>query len=70
MIDGFALLLHLAVPTLIIRRERSPCLGERETADALASLRSGRVATIAGAGHFVPMERPEKVAAAIAAFLA
>jgi hypothetical protein len=53
MIDCFALILHLAVPTLIIRRERSPCRGERETADALASLRSGRVATIAGAGHFV-----------------
>jgi pimeloyl-ACP methyl ester carboxylesterase len=53
MIDCFALLLHLAVPTLIIRGERSPCRGERETADALASLRSGRVATIAGAGHFV-----------------
>ncbi len=71
MTDGFALLEHLAVPTLIIRGERSPCLGERETADALASLRSGRVATIAGAaGHFVPMERPEKVAAAITAFLA
>jgi len=63
MIDGFALLEHLAVLTLIIRGERSPCPGERETAAAFASLRSRR-RDDRRRRPLRPMERPEKVAAA------
>jgi pimeloyl-ACP methyl ester carboxylesterase len=69
MTDGFALLDALAVPTLLVRGERSPGLGERETADALARLRAGHVHTIPRAGHFVPMERSAAVGDAIAEFL-
>jgi pimeloyl-ACP methyl ester carboxylesterase len=70
MTDGFALLERLDVPTLLVRGERSPGLGEREIAEASARLRVGTVRTIAKAGHFVPMERSEAVAGAIAEFLA
>jgi len=69
MTDGFALLERLTVPTLVVRGEQSPGLGERETADALRRLRAGSVRTVARAGHFVPMERPDEVGAAIAEFL-
>jgi len=69
MTDGFALLEHLAVPTLLLRGDRSPGLGERETADALGRLRQGTVHTVRHAGHFAPMERSAEVGDAIAAFL-
>ncbi|HJQ83888.1 MAG TPA: alpha/beta hydrolase [Candidatus Binatia bacterium] len=68
MTDGFALLGHLAVPTLVVRGDRSPGLGERETAETLRRLRAGTVRTVARAGHFVAMERPAEVAAAIEGF--
>jgi len=70
MTDGFALLERLAVPTLVVRGERSPGLGARELAEVLRRLPAGTAATIPGAGHFAPMEQPEAVAAAIDGFLA
>jgi len=70
MTDGFALLERLAVPTLLVRGERSPGFGEREAADALRRLPAGTLRTIARAGHFAPMERSAAVGAAIAEFLA
>src|SRR5439155_25692070 len=70
MTDGFALLEHLAVPTLLVRGHRSPGLGERETADALARLSAGTLHTVPHAGHFAPMERPVEIGDAIAGFLA
>jgi pimeloyl-ACP methyl ester carboxylesterase len=69
MTDGFALLERLAVPTLLLRGDRSPGLGERETADALGRLRHGTVHTVRNAGHFAAMERPTEVGDAIATFL-
>ena len=65
MTDGFVLLESLAVPTLVVRGERSPGLGERETAEALRRLPSATKRTIPRAGHFVPMERSDEVLAAI-----
>jgi pimeloyl-ACP methyl ester carboxylesterase len=70
MIDGFALLERLAVPTLIVRGEHSPTLGADAASHALARLPDGRLHTVAGAGHFVPMERSAAVAAVLDAFLA
>jgi len=69
MTDGFALLECLTVPTLIVRGEQSPGLGERETAEALRRLPAGTSRTVARAGHFAPMERSADVAAAVADFL-
>ena len=70
MTDGFALLEHLTVPTLVVRGDGSPGLGERETADALARLSAGTLHTVRHAGHFAPMERPAEIGDAIAGFLA
>jgi pimeloyl-ACP methyl ester carboxylesterase len=69
MTDGFALLEHLAVPTLVIRGDRSPGLGEREAAEVLARLPAGTMRTIARAEHFVAMERPAEVMGALLQFL-
>jgi pimeloyl-ACP methyl ester carboxylesterase len=66
MTDGFALLEGLTVPTLVVRGEHSPGLGEREAAEVMRRLPAATLRTIPRAGHFVPMERPEEVAAAIA----
>jgi pimeloyl-ACP methyl ester carboxylesterase len=70
MTDGFALLEHLRVPTLVVRGEWSPTLGAREMGEALRRLPAGSSVTVPGAGHFVPMERSADVAEAIATFLA
>lgn len=69
MTDGFALLEHLAVPTLVVRGTHSPGLGADETAETLRRLPAGRLVTVPGAGHFVPMERSAAVGDAIARFL-
>jgi pimeloyl-ACP methyl ester carboxylesterase len=67
--DGFGLLDHLAVPTLVVRGQHSPGLGEREVAEAMRRLPAATLRTIPRAGHFAPMERPDEVAAAIAEHL-
>jgi len=69
MTDGFALLERLAVPTLVIRGERSPGFGATEADEAIRRLPAGTLRTVAGAGHFAPMERPAEVGDAIAGFL-
>jgi pimeloyl-ACP methyl ester carboxylesterase len=69
MTDGFALLEHLHVPTLVVRGSHSPGLGENEAAETLRRLPAGRLVTVPGAGHFVPMERSAAVGDAIAGFL-
>jgi pimeloyl-ACP methyl ester carboxylesterase len=69
MTDGFALLEQLAVPTLVVRGDRSPGLGEREVAEVRRRLPAAEIRTIPGAGHFVAMERPAEVSDAIAEFL-
>ena len=67
--DGFAFLERLAVPVLVVRGEQSPGFGEREAAEAIRRLPAGTLRTVAGAGHFVPMERPAEVSDTLAAFL-
>jgi pimeloyl-ACP methyl ester carboxylesterase len=69
MSDGFGFLEALSVPTLVVRGERSPGLGERESAEVLRRLADGSIRTIRGAGHFAPMERPDDVGDAIEKFL-
>jgi pimeloyl-ACP methyl ester carboxylesterase len=69
MSDSYALLERCTVPTLLVRGADSPGLGPREEAEALRRLPNARAVAIPEAGHFVPMERPEAVAAEIAGFL-
>jgi pimeloyl-ACP methyl ester carboxylesterase len=66
MTDGYSLLPPLAVPTLVVRGQQSPGLGDSAVAEVMQRLPTATLRTIARAGHFVPMERPEEVAAAIA----
>jgi pimeloyl-ACP methyl ester carboxylesterase len=60
--DAFACLKALTVPTLLVRGEHSTSFDVEREARALSCLRSGRSVTIAGATHYVPMERPELIA--------
>jgi len=69
MTDGFGLLERLAVPTLVVRGERSPGFRTDDAVEAMRRLPAGTLRTVGGAGHFAPMERPAEVGDAIAAFL-
>jgi pimeloyl-ACP methyl ester carboxylesterase len=69
MSDGFAFLDRLRVPALLVRGEHSPGFDGPHAAQALAHLADARLVTIAGAGHFAPMEHSTAVAAAIDDFL-
>ena len=68
--DGFALLEHLAVPTLAVRGKKSPGFEAASAAEAMRRLPSGTLRTVEGSGHFAPMERSAEVGDAIASFLA
>lgn len=68
-LDTFDRLPQVACPTLVVRGERSDTISA-ELAQAMVSrLPRGRLLTITGAGHLVPMEQPEAVAEAIGNFL-
>jgi len=69
MTDGFALLEKLDVPTLLIRGADSVAIGNEEAGKALQRLPDAELLSVPGAGHFVPMERPNEVAQAITEFL-
>jgi pimeloyl-ACP methyl ester carboxylesterase len=69
MSDSYALLERCTVPTLLVRGATGPGIDAMEEAEALRRLPDGRAVVIAGGGHFVPMERPDEVAAAIAGFV-
>jgi pimeloyl-ACP methyl ester carboxylesterase len=65
MSDSFAFLEHLEIPTLLIRGENSPGLGQTDAAEALRRLPNGTLLTVPQCGHFVPMERPVELADAL-----
>jgi pimeloyl-ACP methyl ester carboxylesterase len=56
------------VPALVLWGERDVYLGAEEVGRPLAELLRAQLTVLPG-GHFLPMERPELVASAIAAFL-
>ena len=60
---------RLRVPALVLRGALSPTFRPAAVERMRRLLPGARFATIAGAGHLAPMERPEEVAAAILAFL-
>lgn len=59
----------LRPPTLLLRGETSATFRPEVQAQVARRLPQARVATVAGAGHLLPMEKPAETAAAIRAFL-
>ncbi|HLA18502.1 MAG TPA: alpha/beta hydrolase [Dehalococcoidia bacterium] len=67
--DTWDLLPRVRCPTLVIRGERTEPLLALVAEGLVRRIPGARLATIAGASHFVPMERPDAIAAAALAFL-
>ncbi|MGD9985394.1 alpha/beta fold hydrolase [Pseudonocardia sp.] len=56
---------RIAVPTLLVAGADDPMWTPQRAERAATALVDGRVATIAGAGHIPPLERPGETAAAV-----
>ncbi len=67
--DTWDLLPDVRCPTLVLRGEHTDHLLATVAERVAGHIPSARLVTIAGAGHFAPMERPESVSAEITAFL-
>lgn len=65
--DAFAVLQRVRAPLLLLRGEHSTTLDEGRTRLALEAAPHARLVTVAGTGHFLPMERPDEVAGLIVA---
>ncbi|HZO81795.1 MAG TPA: alpha/beta hydrolase [Candidatus Binataceae bacterium] len=59
---GLPLILSSRAPLLVMFGANSDSVGNAISEKISTQLRHGRVVTIAGTGHFLPMERPEEVA--------
>jgi pimeloyl-ACP methyl ester carboxylesterase len=64
-IDGFSHLERLDIPVLLVRGENSGSFDADRAKRALDCLRKGRLITVEGTTHYVPMERPDEVAALV-----
>jgi pimeloyl-ACP methyl ester carboxylesterase len=60
---------RLRTPVLVVRGERSQAFRPAAQARLARQLPQGTFVTLSGAGHLVPMERPEETGAAICTFL-
>src|SRR3990170_1985754 len=67
--DTWDLLPRVRCPTLVIRGEKTEPLLALVAEGVARRIPGARPATIAGGSHFVPMERPETIAAEALAFL-
>ena len=67
--DTWDLLPRVRCPTLVIRGEKTEPLLALVAEGVARRIPGARLATIAGGSHFVPMERPEAIAAEALAFL-
>ncbi len=67
--DTWDLLPDVRCPTLVLRGEHTDHLLATVAERVAGHVSGARSVTIAGAGHFAPMERPESVSAEITAFL-
>jgi pimeloyl-ACP methyl ester carboxylesterase len=66
-LDGFARLRRVRAPILLLRGEVSTTLDEDRAARALEAAPHARLVTVAGTGHFIPMEKPDEVARLVVA---
>jgi len=62
-------LAHVGSPTLLLRGEESPLLSREGALSLAGEMRDARLVEIAGAGHNVHLEQPERFLAAVLAFL-
>lgn len=62
-------LAQVRAPVLVLRGEHSTTLDERRATMAVDALPNGRLVTVAGTTHFIPMERPDEVARLVVAEL-
>jgi pimeloyl-ACP methyl ester carboxylesterase len=67
--DTWDLLPDVRCPTLVLRGEHTDHLLAVTSERVAGHIPDAGLVTIAGAGHFAPMERPESVSAEITAFL-
>jgi len=58
--DVFADLRALEIPVTLVRGEHSLSFPRERAERALGCLRNGRLVTVARAGHFIPMELPDR----------
>lgn len=68
--DGLGRILRSDVPLLVMFGANSDSLSATLSAKIAAQLKHGRVIDVPGAGHFLPMEKPDYVAAQSVEFLA
>ena len=61
---------RISCPVLVIRGEYSDALYKDATQRLSTAIPDCRLVTVARAGHFIPMEKPEECAATIRQFLA
>jgi pimeloyl-ACP methyl ester carboxylesterase len=66
--DEWARLRRVAAPTLVVRGERSDTLLPGAARRMAREMPDARVIELAGASHFLPMERPDEVARLIVDF--
>lgn len=67
--DGLGRILRADTPMLVMFGDRSDSLAASIADKVAAGLKNGRVMVMPGAGHFLPMEQPEKVAEIAIEFL-
>ena len=67
--DAWDLLPGVGCPTLVLRGEHTEEMLALASEGVAARIPGARLVTVAGASHFLPMERPQSVLAEIRAFL-
>jgi pimeloyl-ACP methyl ester carboxylesterase len=68
--DSRARLPAIAVDTLVLCGENDTTCPAQMSRDIAAAIPHARIAIIAGAGHYVTLDRPDRVAKELAAWLA
>jgi pimeloyl-ACP methyl ester carboxylesterase len=68
--DAFEKLRRVKAPLLLMRGEHSTTFDAHRARLAMETAPQGRLVTVSGTSHFIPMERPEEVARLVVAELA